>query len=419
MRHAAPAQIPTRPSGRARSLRRRTAMRHVAPAQTPNAPVRARRVGACRTGRARGAAGVERRRGRGNVFACYDPAVPPATPMDSAPQRAGGDTAPGHGGMPSGSRAAAGGSGLRHRPARPFLKWAGGKRQLLPELRRFYPPRFETYHEPFVGSGAVFFDLVGRRSVRRRRVRLTDVNPDLIGCWRQLRDNREAVIDHLRELANERVEAPEEHYYSVRERFNGARGEMLDHGRPQAASYTATLAAMLIYLNRTGFNGLFRVNARGLFNVPRGRYRNPRICDEHNLRRASEALSTLEAKVDYAKYDAVLDVAEPGDFIYLDPPYAPLSSTASFTSYTADRFDAGDQQRLQQVVIELAERHCHVVLSNSTAPEIRDLYDGNADAEGAGVRAHRVAARRAINSNAARRGPVEEYVITNVAPGRA
>ena len=339
--------------------------------------------------------------------------------MDSAPQRAGGDTVPGHGALSSKGHAQAGGTRLRDRPARPFLKWAGGKRQLLPELRRFYPPRFKTYHEPFVGSGAVFFDLVGRRAVRRRRVRLTDVNPDLIGCWLQLRDNRDAVIDHLRGLASERVEAPEKHYYAVRERFNAARGETLDDGGPQAERYTATLAAMLIYLNRTGFNGLFRVNSRGRFNVPLGRYRNPRICDEHNLRRASEALSTLAAKVVYAKYDAVLDVAQPGDFVYLDPPYAPLSSTASFTSYTADRFDAGDQQRLQQVVIELAERHCHVVLSNSTAPEIRDLYDGNAEAEGAGVRAHRVAARRAINSNAARRGPIEEYVITNVAPGRA
>ena len=339
--------------------------------------------------------------------------------MDSAPQRAAGDTPRRHDARSTAGRAQAGGTRLGDRPPRPFLKWAGGKRQLLPELRRFYPPRFETYHEPFVGSGAVFFDLVGRRAVRRRRVRLTDVNPDLIGCWRQLRDNREAVIDHLRGLASERVEAPEEHYYDVRERFNGARGEILDDGRPRPALYTATLAAMLIYLNRTGFNGLFRVNSRGLFNVPRGRYRNPRICDEHNLRRASEALSRLEATVEYAKYDAVLDVAEPGDFVYLDPPYAPLSSTASFTSYTADRFDAGDQQQLQQVVIELAERDCHVVLSNSTAPEIRDLYDGNADAKGVGVRAHRVAARRAINSNAARRGPIEEYVISNVAPERA
>ena len=173
---------------------------------------------------------------------------------------------------------------------------------------------------------------------------------------------------------------------------------------------------MLIYLNRTGFNGLFRVNGRGEFNVPRGRYANPRICDEPNLRRVSEALCCLRVKIAYAPYDAVLDVARPRDFIYLDPPYAPLSATASFTSYTADRFDASDQRRLQQVVIALALRGCQVVLSNSTAPEIRDLYEDNAAAKRAGIRAYRVPARRAINSNAARRGTIEEYVITNVAP---
>ena len=172
---------------------------------------------------------------------------------------------------------------------------------------------------------------------------------------------------------------------------------------------------MLIYLNRTGFNGLFRVNSQGLFNVPRGRYKNPRICDERNLRRTSEALSALEAVVDYAPYEAVLDVARPRDFVYLDPPYAPLSTTASFTSYTPDRFDADAQRRLQEVVIRLARRRCHVVLSNSTAPEIAALYDGNTEAERAGMRAYKVPARRAINSNAARRGPIQEYVITNVA----
>ena len=332
--------------------------------------------------------------------------------MDAASQRIGGVIPRAR----AASDAAGRGTARSGRPLRPFLKWAGGKRQLLPALRRFYPTRFGTYHEPFVGSGAVFFDLVSRGAVRPRRVRLTDINPDLIGCWRQLRDNREAVIAHLRKLADERLGAPEEHYYRVRDRFNAARAGMLNGGRPWAELYTAELAAMLICLNRTGFNGLFRVNSRGLFNVPRGRYKNPRICDEHNLRQASDALSALGAAVDYAPYDAVLDIARPRDFVYLDPPYAPLSATASFTSYTADRFDASDQHRLQEVVIRLARHGCHVVLSNSTAPEIAVLYDDNTDARRAGIRTHRVPARRAINSNAARRGPIEEYVITNVTP---
>ena len=307
--------------------------------------------------------------------------------------------------------------GALRRPIRPFLKWAGGKRQILPALRRFYPARFETYHEPFVGSGAVFFDLVARDAVRAGRVRLTDVNSDLIGCWQQLRDDPEGVIGHLRDLASDRAAAPETHYYLVRnELFNPARARILNGRGPRAESYTADLAAMLIYLNRTGFNGLFRVNSRGEFNVPRGRYANPRICDEKNLRRVSTALSGLAAAIEHAPYDAVLDVARPGDFVYLDPPYAPLSATASFTSYTADRFDASDQRRLQQVVIALAARGCQVVLSNSTAPEIHNLYDDNAAARRAGIGAYRVPARRAINSNAARRGPIEEFVITNVSP---
>lgn len=334
--------------------------------------------------------------------------------MDAAPQRTGRV-------KPRSRPAARGGDAdpgahPPQRPLRPFLKWAGGKRQLLPALRPYYPARFGTYHEPFLGSGAVFFDLASLGALRPRRVRLTDVNSDLIGCWRQLRDHPDAVIAQLRDLAAEHLAAPEEHYYRVRDgRFNPSRARIIDGG-PWAERYTTELAAMLIYLNRTGFNGLFRVNSRGLFNVPRGRYKNPRICNEHKLRRTSEALSALGAVVDYAPYDAVLDVARPRDFVYLDPPYAPLSTTASFTSYTADRFDADDQRRLQEVVIRLAKRRCHVVLSNSTAPEIAALYDGNAEAEQAGIRARRVPARRAINSNAARRGAIEEYVITNVRP---
>ena len=339
--------------------------------------------------------------------------------MDAASDRAGSVTSR------SASASSPGGEGdpgsLRpKRPLRPFFKWAGGKRQLLPALRRFYPARFQTYHEPFLGSGAVFFDLVARGAVQPRRVRLTDVNSDLIGCWRQLRDDRDGVITHLQTLATERAAAPATHYYQVRDDlFNPARAKILNGSGPRVESYTAELAAMLIYLNRTGFNGLFRVNSRAEFNVPRGRYANPRVCDEANLRHVSDALSGLGAAIEHARYDAVLDTARRGDFVYLDPPYAPLSATASFTSYTAARFDADDQRRLQRVVFELARAGCHVMLSNSTAPEITDLYDGNADARRAGIRAYRVPARRAINSNAARRGAIEECVITNVTTGAA
>ena len=300
-----------------------------------------------------------------------------------------------------------------NRGLRPFLKWAGGKRQLLPALRGFYPDAFGTYHEPFLGSGAVFFDLAGR--LANGRVRLTDVNADLIGCWLRLRDNPDEVIAGLRKLATDYRKAPNEHFYRVRnDEFNPARREIMNGTGPRAEAYTADLAAMFIYLNRTGYNGLFRLNSSGLFNVPRGRYKNPRICDEDNLRRVSSTLSRLSVQIEHAPFDAVLCSARAGDFIYFDPPYAPLSTTAQFTSYTSDRFGSEDQRRLQRALIELARRECRVVLSNSTAPDIASLYDGNADAEKAGLRAHKVPARRAINSNAARRGHVDEYVITNL-----
>ena len=300
-----------------------------------------------------------------------------------------------------------------NRGLRPFLKWAGGKRQLLPALRDFYPDAFGTYHEPFLGSGAVFFDLAGRLTTGR--VRLTDVNADLIGCWLRLRDNPDEVIAGLRKLATGYHEAPDEHFYRVRnDEFNPARREIMNGTGPRAEAYTADLAAMFIYLNRTGYNGLFRLNSSGLFNVPRGRYKNPRICDEDTLRRVSSTLSRLSVQIEHAPFDAVLCSAHAGDFIYFDPPYAPLSATSQFTSYTSDRFGSEDQRRLQRALIELARRECRVVLSNSTAPDIASLYDGNADAEKAGLRAHKVPARRAINSNAARRGHIDEYIITNL-----
>lgn len=305
------------------------------------------------------------------------------------------------------------------RRARPFLKWAGGKRQLLPRLREFYPAAFGAYHEPFLGSAAVFFDLADSGVLQRGCVRLTDVNADLIGCCLRLRDEAHAVIGHLRKLAAGYAAAPEEHYYRIRDEvFNPARAAITNGRHPRPEAYSPELAGMLIYLNRTGYNGLFRLNSSGLFNVPRGRYKNPRICDEENLRRVSSTLSELSVKMEHASFDTVLRFARAGDFIYFDPPYAPLSTTAHFTSYTSDGFGSEDQQRLQQVMIELAKRGCHVVLSNSTAPEIAALYDGNADAEKVGLRAHTVPARRAINSNASRRGHVLEYLITNL-PRRA
>jgi DNA adenine methylase len=300
-------------------------------------------------------------------------------------------------------------------PIRPLLKWAGGKRQLLPHLRRFYPPVFKRYIEPFFGSGAVFFDLYGAGRLRDRDVVLIDSNADLIGCYETVRAQPDQVACELDQLAAAHARGGRTQYYAVRdEQFNPMRDRLrASDGR---IPYTPQLAAMLIYLNRTGFNGLFRVNARGEFNVPAGRYERPRIVDREKLARVAKAFSGLRLQLVWGSFESVAELAAPGDFVYLDPPYAPLSRTASFTSYTGPGFTAQDQERLQRIVIDLAVRGCFVLLSNSTADTIAALYEHNAEARAAGLRAIRVPARRAINSNGARRGAVAEYLISNVDP---
>ena len=298
---------------------------------------------------------------------------------------------------------------------RPFLKWAGGKRQLLPVLRRFYPQRFNVYHEPFLGSGAVLFDLINLGHLREQSVRLSDVNADLVGCYQRLLDEPSIVISHLQKLESDYRAAPLIHYYKVRdEMFNSQRAAIMTASRPNPDAYSAELAAMFIYLNKTGFNGLFRLNSKGKFNVPQGRYTNPRICDTANLLNVSAALNKLKATVTIRSFEELLDFSSKNDFVYLDPPYAPTSKTSNFTSYTSSGFSREDQQHLQQVVINLATKGCFVLLSNSTAPEVATLYDGNQEALRVGLKAYKFPARRSINSNGKRRGQVLEYIITNI-----
>jgi DNA adenine methylase len=298
---------------------------------------------------------------------------------------------------------------------RPFLKWVGGKRQLLPVLRRFYPRDHGRYFEPFVGSGAVFFDLVAHGRVARG-VTLSDDNPDLIGCYRRVADAREDLVGHLERLAEGHTAAPREHYYRVRDTlFNPQRLEWREDGA-DPDRYSPELAAMLIYLNRTGYNGLFRLNASGHFNVPPGRYDRPRILDRARLDAASTALGGDGVRMQHAPFDQILAEAEPGDFAYFDPPYAPLSATANFRSYTARGFGDEDQERLQRTVIALASRGVQVLLSNSTAPAVTRLYENNDEAAAAGLRTSRHPARRAVNSKADRRGVVEELVVSNIPP---
>jgi DNA adenine methylase len=294
---------------------------------------------------------------------------------------------------------------------RPFLKWAGGKRQLLGELRRFIPADFGAYHEPFLGSGAVFFDLWRSGVLAGRPCRLTDINVDLVGCYRALAHDVDLIITELRRLADAHDRSGSSAYYRVRDDLFNPRRRSLS----RTGTYPPELAAMLIYLNRTGYNGLFRLNGRGDFNVPAGRYKNPRICDEQTLRAVAAVLRHPSIQIHQDSFASLESAAAPGDLVYLDPPYAPVSATARFTSYTTASFSDEDQRQLQELVVRLAERGCSVVLSNSTAPLVSQLYRAP-EASRAGLRVHRVTARRAINSKAAGRGDVEEYVISNVAP---
>lgn len=298
---------------------------------------------------------------------------------------------------------------------RPFLKWAGGKRQLLPVLRTYYPASFHGYHEPFLGSGAVFFDLVASRRLQGRPAWLSDENPDLVGCYLRVRDAVEDVIGQLERLAAAHAVDPAGCYYEVRDRrFNPARTSwMAQGGDPDA--YTPALAAMLLYLNRTGYNGLFRLNKRGGYNVPAGRYEKPEVVNAARLRAASAALAMDGVTIACSSFDAAARRMRRGDFAYFDPPYAPVAPTASFRQYTARGFSDDDQARLRELTVALAGRGVQVLLSNSSADSIRRLY-GSRTVSTAGLRVRRVAARRAINTRADGRGPVDEVVVSNLRP---
>ncbi len=298
---------------------------------------------------------------------------------------------------------------------RPFLKWAGGKRQLLPVLRTYYPAVIGGYHEPFLGSGAVFFDLRAQGRLTGARVTLSDENPDLVGCYLRVRDAAEDVIAALAELAQGHASGGSDFYYQIRDgRFNPARAAWAASGA-HPDTYAPELAAMLLYLNRTGYNGLFRLNRSGGYNVPAGRYTRPRIVDPLRLRAAAAALNDPGVAITCAPFDAVAARAQPGDFVYFDPPYAPLGPTANFRHYTARGFSDTDQERLQALAVDLAGRGVHVLLSNSSAESIERLYGGRS-AVSAGFHMRRVPARRAINTRADRRGYVDELVVSNLHP---
>ncbi len=269
----------------------------------------------------------------------------------------------------------------------PFVKWAGGKGSLVSELAARVPRRrsFERYLEPFVGAGALFFWV--RRSFPGLDCLIADSNGELINAYRAVRDDVDRV---LAKLETHQSLHSEEHYYTVRR---------------AAPRETAERAARFIYLNRTCYNGLYRVNRRGAFNVPIGRYDRPRIVDRENLLAVATALRGVA--IEAADFEAVTESAGREDLIYLDPPYHPLSETSAFTSYTADGFGRDEQRRLARVFETLTRRGAFVILSNSSADFVRELYE-SLDPR---PRIDEVRMPRAISSKADSRGPVPELLI--------
>jgi DNA adenine methylase len=266
--------------------------------------------------------------------------------------------------------------------ASPIIKWVGGKTKLLSELTARLPDRFNGYYEPFAGGAALFFRVAPERAV------LSDFNADLIGLYTTVAGDVAAVI---RRLQHHRTVHSEAHYYEMRERWNQQRPTW----------NAAERAAAFIYLNKTCFNGLWRVNRSGAFNVPIGRYTDPPICVPEALRAAHDVLARAELKC--GDYRTAVATASRGDFVYFDPPYDPVAPTANFTSYTASAFGPDQQRELAETARMLVARGCKVMLSNSDTPFIRSLYKG--------FQIDRVKCSRAINSNAAKRGDVDEVIV--------
>ena len=272
---------------------------------------------------------------------------------------------------------------------KPFVKWAGGKRQLLKQFRDLglYPPELfdpttNTYYEPFVGGGAVFFDLLPERA------ELSDLNRELVITYNVIKNNIDELIFSLKQHIYDK-----EYYLEVRAKNVNELSDI-------------EVASRFIFLNRTGFNGLYRVNKKGQFNVPFGRYSNPVICDEENLRRVSRELQNVIIK--HQDYTSVLKNAQKGDFIYFDPPYYPLNRTSSFTAYTSESFLEKEQTELRDTFVKLHKRGCYIMLSNSDTPFINDLYS---EIDGATI--HKITAGRAINSKGSGRGKITELLVTN------
>jgi len=271
---------------------------------------------------------------------------------------------------------------------KPFVKWAGGKRQLLPVIKKNMPSKIKTYYEPFVGGGALFLDL------QRKKVVINDFNEELINAYKIVKDD---VLELISLLNDHQKNNSKEYYYQIREWDR--------NGELQKRS-SVERAARFIYLNKTGFNGLFRVNSQGQINVPYGRYKNPAIVNKEVLMAVSKYLSKADVTILNGDYYESIRNASKGDFIYFDPPYAPQSDDKqSFVGYTLNGFNSDEQIRLKNTLDELTEKSVKVMISNSNVPLINSLYEA--------YNIKVVEANRNINSNKAGRGTVEEVLIMN------
>lgn len=271
--------------------------------------------------------------------------------------------------------------------AKPFVKWVGGKRRVIPELLFSLPQTFDHYYEPFVGGGALFFHLRSLNILQDKKITLSDVNLRLIRTYRAIRDDVNGVIIRLKHHTKHHCR---DYFYAVRD--------------AEVDSYEndADVAAWFIYLNKTAFNGLYRVNKKNRFNAPMGKYKNPTICDEANLRNCHDALKNVN--ILHQSFAATAEGAQERDLVYFDPPYVPVSATSSFTSYTNEGFGMIEQTQLRDVAWKLRERGVNVMLSNSDHEIVRDLY---ADFDIRGIQVG-----RAINSKATARGKVGEVIVT-------
>ncbi len=265
----------------------------------------------------------------------------------------------------------------------PLVKWVGGKRQLMPELLKNMPISFKRYFEPFIGGGALFFELQPYNAY------ISDMNEELINLYCVVRDN---VFELITDLNRHKI--TKEYYLKIRN---------LDRTKKYKKLTNVQRASRFIYLNRTCFNGLYRVNSKGEFNVPFGHYKNPKIIDVDNLLNCSSLLKNTEIK--HADFSAMLEYAQKGDFVYFDPPYVPLNETSSFTSYTKNRFDLDMQIKLKEVCDELNSMGVKFMLSNSDTAVINELYSN--------YRIEKVLASRQVNANADGRGKITEVLVRN------